>query len=77
MMKYVLATDYDEECFDYDGIGDYVRTSTNYIEMNTKKELLAYLKKNIYYDDRKTKPKLNSIEKYCKTFGFCLYKREV
>jgi len=77
MVKYVLATDYDEECFDCDGIGDYVRTSTNYIEMNTKKEVFAYLKKNIYYEDRKTKPKLNSIKKYCKTFGFRLYKREV
>ena len=76
-MKYVLATDYDEECFDYDGVGDYVRTSTNYIETDTKEELLAYLKRNIFYEDRKTKPKLDTVEGYCKEFGFRLYKQEV
>ena len=75
-MKYILAQDYDEECFDYDGFGDYIKTSTSYTKMGTKKELLAYLKKNIYYEDRKTKPNFSSIKKYCDAFGFRIYKIE-
>ena len=44
--------------------------------MGTKKEILAYLKKNIYYEDRKTKPNFSSIKKYCDAFGFRIYKIE-
>ena len=32
MSKYVLAMDYDEEDFDYDGGGEYIRKSTNYMQ---------------------------------------------
>ena len=43
--KYIIASEYDEEGFDYDGAGDYIYTATNYREHETKKEALAYLKK--------------------------------
>ena len=35
-MKYILAQDYDEECFDY-GFGDYIKTSTSYTKMAKKR----------------------------------------
>tara|TARA_R100000995_G_scaffold54277_1_gene26573 strand:+ start:278 stop:541 length:264 start_codon:yes stop_codon:yes gene_type:complete len=79
--KYIVAKEYDEEGFDYDGAGDYIYTATNYVEHETKKEALEYLQKNIYYDEysryihKKKKPNFNSIEKYCKEFDFRLYER--
>tara|TARA_B100001250_G_scaffold413784_1_gene449089 strand:- start:3566 stop:3829 length:264 start_codon:yes stop_codon:yes gene_type:complete len=82
-VKYILATDYDEEGFDADGAGDYFYTATNYREHETKEEILTSLQKNICYDDygrykhKKKKPNFSSIEEYCKEFGFRLYKREV
>ena len=45
MKKYILATDYDEEGFDYDGAGDYFYTATNYDEHDSKEEILTSLKK--------------------------------
>ena len=60
MKKYILATDYDEEGFDYDGAGDYFYTATNYDEHDSKEEILTSLKKNIYYECRKKKPNFNN-----------------
>ena len=77
MKKYILATDYDDEGFDYDGAGDYFYTATNYDEHDSKEEILTSLKKNIYYECRKKKPNFNSIEEYCKEFGFRLYERKI
>ena len=44
-VKYILATDYDEEGFDADGAGDYFYTATNYREHETKEEILTSLQK--------------------------------
>ena len=81
--KYIIAYEYDEEGFDYDGAGDYMYTATNYKEHETKEEALKDLQKNIYYDDfgryrhKKKKPNFSSIEEYCKEFDFRLYRREI
>ena len=83
MRKYIIASEYDEEDFDYDGVGDYMYTATNYREHETKEEVLTYLQKNICYDDfgryihKKKKPNFSSIEEYCKEFDFRLYERVI
>ena len=59
--KYVLKSYVDEEGFDADGIGDYFRVVERYQSFNTKEEILSYLQKNIWYDDRESKPNFFSI----------------
>ena len=73
--KYVLKSYVDEEEFDADGIGDYIRVVERYQSFNTKEEVLSYLQKNIWYDDRKTKPNFKTLKEYCDTFDFELYER--
>ena len=48
--KYILKSYVDEEGFDADGIGDYIRVVERYQSFNTKEEILSYLQKNIWYD---------------------------
>ena len=38
--KYILKTQYDEEGFDYDGIGDYIYTANNYREFHSLENVL-------------------------------------
>ena len=73
--KYVLKSYVDEEGFDADGIGDYIRVVERYQRFNTKEEILSYLQKNIWYDDRESKPNFSTIKEYCQTFDFELYER--
>ena len=85
MSKYVLAMDYDEEGFDYDGGGEFIRTSTYYMEFDSEKDALAYLNENIYYNDSiltahkynvtSPKPNYDTVDKYCKEFQFRFYER--
>ena len=73
--KYVLKSYVDEEGFDADGIGDYIRVVERYQSFNTKEEILSYLQINIWYDDRESKPNFSTIKEYCQTFDFELYER--
>ena len=73
--KYVLKSYVDEEGFDADGIGDYIRVVERYQSFNSKEEVLSYLQKNIWYDDRESKPNFSTIKEYCQTFDFELYER--
>ena len=73
--KYILKSYVDEEGFDADGIGDYIRVVERYQSFNTREEILSYLQKNIWYDDRKSKPNFSTIKEYCQTFDFELYER--
>ena len=73
--KYILKSYVDEEGFDADGIGDYIRVVERYQSFNTKEEILSYLQKNIWYDDRESKPNFSTIKEYCQTFDFELYER--
>ena len=72
--KYILKTQYDEEGFDYDGIGDYIYTANNYREFHSLENMLESLKKNIRYEN-KMKPKLDTLEEFCQEFGFEVYER--
>ena len=73
--KYILKSYVDEEGFDADGIGDYIRIVERYQSFNTREEVLSYLQKNIWYDDRESKPNFSTIKEYCQTFDFELYER--
>ena len=73
--KYILKSYVDEEGFDADGIGDYFRVVERYQSFNTREEILSYLQKNIWYDDRESKPNFSTIKEYCQTFDFELYER--
>ena len=73
--KYILKSYVDEVGFDADGIGDYIRVVERYQSFNTKEEILSYLQKNIWYDDRESKPNFSTIKEYCQTFDFELYER--
>ena len=73
--KYILKSYVDEEGFDADGIGDYIRIVERYQSFNTREEILTYLQKNIWYDDRESKPNFSTIKEYCQTFDFELYER--
>ena len=73
--KYILKSYVDEEGFDADGIGDYFRVVERYQSFNTKEEILSYLQKNIWYDDRESKPNFSTIKEYCQTYDFELYER--
>ena len=73
--KYILKSYVDEEGFDADGIGDYIRVVERYQSFNSKEEVLSYLQKNIWYDDRESKPNFSTIKEYCQTFDFELYER--
>ena len=73
--KYILKSYVDEEGFDADGIGDHIRVVERYQSFNTKEEILSYLQKNIWYDDRESKPNFSTIKEYCQTFDFELYER--
>ena len=76
MSKYILAMDYDEEDFDYDGGGEFIRKSTNYMQFDSEKDALAYLNKNIYYNDSTLpKPNYDTEDKYCKEFQVRFYER--
>ena len=76
--KYILAMDYDEEDFDYDGGGEFIRTSTNYMEFDSEQDAFIYLNKNIYYNDSdKQKPNFASVAKYCEEFKFRFYERRI
>jgi hypothetical protein len=72
--KYILKTQYDEEGFDYDGIGDYIYTANSYREFHSLENMLESLKKNIRYEN-KMKPKLDTLEEFCKEFDFEVYER--
>jgi|TARA_R110002153_G_scaffold262119_1_gene422838 hypothetical protein len=72
LKKYV-----NEEGFDSDGIGDYSYIDERYQSFNSLEEVLLYLKKSIYNDDRRTKPNFNTIKEYCDTFEFEIYERKV
>ena len=73
--KYILKSYVEEEGFDAAGIGDYIRVVERYQSFNTKEEILSYLQKNIWYDDRESKPNFSTIKAYCQTFDFELYER--
>ena len=73
--KYILKSYVDDEGFDADGIGDYIRIVERYQSFNTREEILSYLQKNIWYDDRESKPNFSTIKEYCQTFDFELYER--
>ena len=73
--KYILKSYVDVEWVDEDGIGDYIRVVERYQSFNTKEEILSYLQKNIWYDDRESKPNFSTIKEYCQTFDFELYER--
>ena len=73
--KYILKSYVDEEGFDADGRGDYIRVVERYQSFNTREEILSYLQKNIWYDDRESKPNFSTIKEYCQTFDFELYER--
>ena len=74
-LKYILKSYVDEEGFDADGIGDYTYVAERYQSFDSKEKILSYLQKNIWYDDRKTKPNFNTIKEYCDTFEFELFER--
>jgi hypothetical protein len=73
--RYIIKYWHDVEGFDYDGAGDYFYSEEGYNEYETKEAALAYLKKNIRCEDG-FKPKLDTIEEYCKEFGFEFYERK-
>ena len=73
--KYILKSYVDKEGFDADGIGAYIRVVERYQSFNTREEILSYLQKNIWYDDRESKPNFSTIKEYCQTFDFELYER--
>ena len=73
--KYILKSYVDEEGFDADGIGDHIRVVERYQSFNTKEEILSYLQKNIWYDDRESKPNFSTIKEYFRAFDFELYER--
>ena len=72
--RYILKYWYDIEGFDYDGAGDYCYSEEGYDTYETEEAALAYLKKNIRCEGG-FKPKLDTIEEYCKQFGFEFYER--
>ena len=73
----ILKSHVDEEGFDADGIGDYSYIAERYQSFNSLEEVLLYLKKSIYNDDRRKKPNFNTIKEYCDTFEFEIYERKV
>ena len=73
--KYILKSYVDKEGFDADGIGDYTYVEETYQSFNTKEEILSYLQKNIWYDDRESKPNFSTIKEYFRAFDFELYER--
>ena len=74
-LKYILKSYVDREGFDANGIGDYTYVAEEYQSFDSKEEILSYLQKNIWYDDRKTKPNFKTLKEYCDTFDFELYER--
>lgn len=69
--KYIIKYWYDVEdatCI------DYFYSEEDYDEYETEEAALAYLKKNIRCEGG-FKPKLDTIEDYCKQFGFEFYER--
>ena len=76
-MKYVLRSYYDEEGFDYDGVGFYSYTASNWRDFENEQEILEYLQKNIYREGEKKPANLKSIKEYQDTFkSFFVYKKE-
>jgi hypothetical protein len=73
----ILKSYVDEEGFDADGIGDYSYIAERYQSFNSLEEVLLYLKKNIYNDNRRTKPNFTTIKEYCDAFQFEIYERKV
>lgn len=73
----ILKSYVDEEGFDADGIGDYSYIAERYQSFNSLEEVLLYLKKNIWHDDRRTKPNFTTIKEYCDAFQFEIYERKV
>jgi len=73
-MNYVLKSYSDVDDFDYNGVGDFIRVEEKYMEFTTIDNLLKYLKKNIRYETG-FKPKLETVEDYCREFGFEVYER--
>jgi len=74
--RYILKSYVDEEGFDAEDTSDdrnYV--AERYQSFDSKEEILSYLQKNIWYDDRETKPNFNTIKEYCDTFEFELFER--
>ena len=72
--KYILRRSYDVEDFDADGAGDIFYTDYNYREFHSLENMLQYMKKNIRYENE-MKPKLDTVEEFCKEFGFEVYER--
>lgn len=72
---YVLKMSYDKEGFDYDGIGDYTYTDYRYKIFDTEKKALKYLKKNIL-DCNRMPSKLDTVDEFCKEYGFEFYERK-
>ena len=73
--KYILKSYVDKEGFDADGIGDYTYVGEEYQSFYSKEEILSYLQKNIWYDDRESKPNFSTIKEYCDKFDFELFER--
>ena len=73
-LVYILKSYSDEEGFDYDGVGDYFYVQEHYMEFTTLEGVLKYLKKNIRCEGG-FKPKLETVEDYCREFGFEVYER--
>ena len=74
-LKYVLKSYVDEEEFDAEGIGDYIRVVERYQSFTSKDEVLSYLQKNMWYEDRESKPNFSTIKEYCRAFDFELFER--
>ena len=72
--KYILRTSFDVEDFKYDGIGDVTYTDYDYREFHSLEHMLRNLKNNIRYEN-KMKPKLDTLEEFCKEFDFEVYER--
>tara|TARA_B100000900_G_scaffold256186_2_gene218312 strand:- start:466 stop:720 length:255 start_codon:yes stop_codon:yes gene_type:complete len=74
-LKYVLKSYVDKEGFDVNGIGDYTYVEEQYQSFDSKEEILLYLQKNIWYENRETKPNFKTLKEYCDMFDFELYER--
>ena len=70
--KYIIKYCYDVEDATYT---DGFYSEEDYDEYETEEAALAYLKKNIRCEGG-FKPKLDTIEEYCKQFGFEFYERK-
>jgi len=71
---YIIKSLYDGEGFDADGCGDYDYVEEVYDQFDTLDDVLAHLKKNIR-SEAGFKPKLSTVDEYCKQFGFEVYER--